>query len=276
MWMPEGWGKDGANWNQIWDVNHYKKAESLNWTGEKRRAWLCKCDCGKELVVSGKHLRSGHSQSCGCRKEEVTRELKTLDITGERHGRLVALRRLPAEEQRLGSNGFPLGEWEWQCDCGNLTKATIGSVRSGNTQSCGCYGRESSAQNFHNEGHRAYAEDPEYAVRESFIYLVEVANQYDKIGIAFDLKTRFYKGEISEIWWTKTMNRADCWAVEQAALKATTDYLACDIPKDLCRGGTTEFRSGMVIEDTIQLLEEMCEEVQQLGWRSFYEKFVLD
>lgn len=35
----------------------------------KRRAhWLCRCECGNELIVSGKHLRNGHTQSCGCLK----------------------------------------------------------------------------------------------------------------------------------------------------------------------------------------------------------------
>lgn len=28
--------------------------------------WLCKCDCGAETLVSGKDLRRGHTQSCGC------------------------------------------------------------------------------------------------------------------------------------------------------------------------------------------------------------------
>lgn len=28
--------------------------------------WLCRCDCGVDAVVSASHLRSGHSQSCGC------------------------------------------------------------------------------------------------------------------------------------------------------------------------------------------------------------------
>ena len=28
--------------------------------------WLCRCDCGNELVVRGDHLRSEHTQSCGC------------------------------------------------------------------------------------------------------------------------------------------------------------------------------------------------------------------
>jgi len=32
--------------------------------------WLCKCDCGKENIVSGVCLREGHSRSCGCLKKE--------------------------------------------------------------------------------------------------------------------------------------------------------------------------------------------------------------
>lgn len=32
--------------------------------------WLCKCDCGVETVVTSGHLRSGHTQSCGCLQRE--------------------------------------------------------------------------------------------------------------------------------------------------------------------------------------------------------------
>lgn len=34
--------------------------------------WLCHCDCGKEIVVSSPNLRSGHTQSCGCLKRELS------------------------------------------------------------------------------------------------------------------------------------------------------------------------------------------------------------
>lgn len=33
-----------------------------------RTAWLCRCDCGKETVVSTVRLRSGRQASCGCRQ----------------------------------------------------------------------------------------------------------------------------------------------------------------------------------------------------------------
>lgn len=28
--------------------------------------WLCRCDCGNTTIVTCGHLRSGHTQSCGC------------------------------------------------------------------------------------------------------------------------------------------------------------------------------------------------------------------
>lgn len=28
--------------------------------------WLCVCDCGNQKIVSGPHLRAGHTKSCGC------------------------------------------------------------------------------------------------------------------------------------------------------------------------------------------------------------------
>ena len=30
--------------------------------------WLCHCDCGRQKIVQGGHLRSGNSLSCGCDK----------------------------------------------------------------------------------------------------------------------------------------------------------------------------------------------------------------
>lgn len=32
----------------------------------KRAHWLCRCDCGNEVVVSGTNLRNGNTSSCGC------------------------------------------------------------------------------------------------------------------------------------------------------------------------------------------------------------------
>ena len=34
--------------------------------------WLCVCDCGAEVRVSGALLRTGHTSSCGCFRREAT------------------------------------------------------------------------------------------------------------------------------------------------------------------------------------------------------------
>ncbi len=49
----------------------------LKWTGKDKwgkSLWLCRCDCGKEKIILGRHLKSGDTQSCGClQKEKVTK-----------------------------------------------------------------------------------------------------------------------------------------------------------------------------------------------------------
>ena len=56
--------------------------------------WLCRClgkngdDCGKEVVVTVDHLRSGHTKSCGCLKRERLSERNTT------HGLTLGHRRL--------------------------------------------------------------------------------------------------------------------------------------------------------------------------------------
>lgn len=34
--------------------------------------WLCKCDCGNEIVTTGYRLRNGTTNSCGCLHKEIT------------------------------------------------------------------------------------------------------------------------------------------------------------------------------------------------------------
>ncbi len=39
--------------------------------------WLCRCECGKLVNVSGNHLRRGTTRSCGCLNLEKLRARKT-------------------------------------------------------------------------------------------------------------------------------------------------------------------------------------------------------
>lgn len=46
---------------------------ALDKTTERRiRSWRCQCDCGNLTVVGTNKLTSGHTQSCGCWKQETT------------------------------------------------------------------------------------------------------------------------------------------------------------------------------------------------------------
>lgn len=36
--------------------------------------WLCKCDCGNEKTIEGRHLRNGTIKSCGCLLSETSKE----------------------------------------------------------------------------------------------------------------------------------------------------------------------------------------------------------
>ena len=41
--------------------------------GRRREAcWLCKCECGNEIIVRGDSLRNGRTTSCGCYKDEMS------------------------------------------------------------------------------------------------------------------------------------------------------------------------------------------------------------
>lgn len=101
--------------------------------GETRAFWLCRCDCGNEIIVSGKDLRNGHTSSCGCYRKEFLQEAQTelFGLSPElRFGKLVTI-------EKVGQDNFGNYLWKCKCDCGNFAIVSTHSLKSG-TQSCGC------------------------------------------------------------------------------------------------------------------------------------------
>ena len=43
---------------------------------DKRRMWLCRCKCGKEVTVSTHKLTGGEVKSCGCKKGQIGAKAK--------------------------------------------------------------------------------------------------------------------------------------------------------------------------------------------------------
>src|SRR5215469_242657 len=63
---------------------------------------------------------------------------KTLDLCGVRFGRLTVVFKCDWRQ-----SGCVM--WSCLCDCGGATVLSTGTLRSGNTQSCGCLGNENRA-----------------------------------------------------------------------------------------------------------------------------------
>lgn len=97
-----------------------------------KRRWLCKCDCGNEVIALMDSLRSGNTRSCGCYKSEKISEANLNDLSGKRFGKLVVIERFESRSDLRTSY------WLCQCACGNQTAVSSTNLKSGVTRSCGC------------------------------------------------------------------------------------------------------------------------------------------
>lgn len=87
--------------------------------------WVCRCDCGKEVITTKQRLLSGNTRSCGCGKLMLLK-----DWVGKRFGMLTVLSYAGKEK------GFHI--WHCRCDCGNTVDVRQSNLQSGWTTSCGC------------------------------------------------------------------------------------------------------------------------------------------
>lgn len=100
--------------------------------------WICQCDCGKTLEISACHLKSGHTKSCGCLRDEQRKNIsKESDLTGKKFNRLLVLKVM--DNDKKNRRKFYL----CQCDCGKETVVRSDELRNGHTKSCGCLYKES-------------------------------------------------------------------------------------------------------------------------------------
>ena len=100
-------------------------------SGRKRVKWLCQCKCGTKIEVLGENLTSNRTISCGCYNQQK-RKSRYKDISNQKFGQLTAL----SPTKKRNTSGEIV--WLCQCSCGNTTLVSLGDLRSGSTQSCGC------------------------------------------------------------------------------------------------------------------------------------------
>jgi hypothetical protein len=116
----------------------------------KCELWLCKCDCGNKTIVRKWDLGK-NTKSCGCLQNETRKSChpkKSVDITGNRYGRLTAIKINHIKIFKSGSKGE---YWLCKCDCGNekiILKNSLGK----RSNSCGCLLREKNGERMKTHG----------------------------------------------------------------------------------------------------------------------------
>lgn len=107
---------------------------------DNRLAWLCKCDCGNYIAVTGKRLRNNGTKSCGCLQRDVNiksnkargKEIKI----GDKFGKLTVKEDLGLVRHNNGKRG---NKYLCDCDCGTKNLEVWGVyLNCGDTLSCGC------------------------------------------------------------------------------------------------------------------------------------------
>lgn len=108
-------------------------------TKEGRAMWKCKCKCGNETVVLGKHLRSGNTKSCGCYQRERAAQAnmdRVGSLVGQKFGKLTVV----CENGFIThSSGKRSRIYYCECECGNIVpSAQHQYLAYGDLTSCGC------------------------------------------------------------------------------------------------------------------------------------------
>lgn len=93
--------------------------------------WKCRCDCGRECMVSTRNLRRGVVKNCGCIPPENAHHGNVPeDLTGRKFGMLTVIKRAPNQNGRTA--------WLCQCDCGGTRIAVSRELKAGRIKDCGC------------------------------------------------------------------------------------------------------------------------------------------
>jgi hypothetical protein len=83
------------------------------------------------VYVETSNLTNGNTKSCGCYQRKRTSETAFKDLTGQRFGKLVVIK-------RVENDCFGHVNYKCQCDCGGITIVDASNLRNGTTNSCGC------------------------------------------------------------------------------------------------------------------------------------------
>ena len=112
----------------------YRAEDYIQPSGQHKRMWHCKCECGNECNIRASDLKSGNTKSCGCFQKFSRGKSSFKDLTGEHFGKLTVLYRLP---DHITPSGQKQRMWHCKCECGNECDVYATQLKKGKN-SCGC------------------------------------------------------------------------------------------------------------------------------------------
>jgi hypothetical protein len=155
-----------------------------------RAYWLCKCDCGVEKVVGGKHLRRGTTTSCGCYRKEVSAQKGRQKKLSEKEVR-----------RRCLENGFELlSEYKGVLSKAKFRCTTCGleTVRKADSKIYGLWGCDRCSKRQYDFNRKIRIENnPDYANSKALVYLMTFQGEgetFYKVGFTTEgIKERIRK-----------------------------------------------------------------------------------
>ena len=141
----------GNKYNDIIITGPIKKENGFSYFG-------CECaSCGDKYWIKADHI--GRVKCC----QRCAQKAKIRDLSGQRFGRLVAIKYIGRE------NGRTL--WRCKCDCGSESITGYSNLMSGNTRSCGCLEKENlSSKEFRRNHRRSASKDLDITLRGHPLY----------------------------------------------------------------------------------------------------------
>lgn len=127
----------------------YRTDNYFTKNGTAHIQYACRCICGEECIVRATSLKSGKTESCGCIRKTKLHGANLHDLTGQKFHRWSVLWRA---ESIIEPSGRKATMWHCQCECGVTKDIRAGTLKSGESKSCGCLKLDSLRKVRHLEG----------------------------------------------------------------------------------------------------------------------------
>lgn len=120
-----------------------KVIKRLENSSDRRRVYLCQCECGNFTKVKARYLNCGDTRSCGCYKDfgeyKEQNQKEAYKKVGEKHGKLTII-------DIKKDKHVNVYNMVCECECGNIVERKYSNILKIQTPSCGCYAKEMSSK----------------------------------------------------------------------------------------------------------------------------------